>query len=431
MEVLVLVCDEGGLLTVKANAMDLSKCKSVVNRLAASTIAGRAMFTHKVSQLSALSISDEIDELMTELIDAPNITKDLEDSVRTKCDELSKRTFSDPSAVKDREVLIEFLGWQCKVECVDLMSEANLKIMAILKNKSWGTQNGLEPFKYERWIREDQLLQPDVQDPVDVACLKSARAARRIVREVTNDDKITSFAMMEKIVCKKSDLLLAMDSSFGLELSWILNAAKALRAACLEKALLCLPTLTTPVSFLEATTRLGELCRSEMVSRSDLESRSEVSSVEALVNDISRGVSPKTTNESTEFYENVLNRCQHFFQKGRGGGAHNGKTPVVGKAAVDLHVAEVYKLKDTPAELSFHDVERVRGFWWLLSMQQIQQLQEVSKAIIDAGKTATVQYKPQQRVTPSTSSKKAKTAGASSSSAFDTNRQEILIFFWK
>ena len=99
------------------------------------------------------------------------------------------------------------------------MSEANLKIMAILKNKSWGTQNGLEPFKYERWIREDQLLQPDVQDPVDVACLKSARAARRIVREVTNDEKITSFAMMEKIVCKKSDLLLAMDSSFGLELS--------------------------------------------------------------------------------------------------------------------------------------------------------------------------------------------------------------------
>ena len=98
---------------------------------------------------------------------------------------------------------------------------------------------------------------------------------------------------------------------------------------------------------------------------------------------------------------------------------------------VDLHVAEVYKLKDTPAELSFHDVERVRGFWWLLSMQQIQQLQEVSKAIIDAGKTATVQNKPQQRVTPSTSSKKAKTAGASSSSAFDINRNDILKFFGK
>ena len=424
-ETILLVCDEGDISSVCQHSNDLQKCESAVCRLVNASRLGGAMLSCQMSQLSAQNYSSEVDKCVKVLKEGGGIgVVDVKQVVQA-CAAIAKNVGVKNSELRDRHVLIKFLGADLTIICPDLAAEVQMKVHAVIKEKAWGLSNGLSMLPYEQWILE----KPGASEmcAIDEPLLIHAEKARRLCVDLVRDPRIGSFSEMRAILMKKAELLCGMDHTFHLELAWLETAGESLERAVLAKTLSFMPTETKQVSFLEALTNLAEHRKSDMVQRASLETRERVASVETVVHDMSQSITPQfIQGKLTGFYQDVLNRSAFFFVLPRENGS-SADVVVTGKKVVDIYVKQLNDKTVANSSIALGDIEKLRPFWFLLSAAQLQIMTAATKhAVANAKNVRVVRAADSEGESRASKAKKTKTATGATA---DTTKAAIMKFF--
>ena len=384
--VIVLVCDALDIELVRTHASDLAQCKPAVCRLVQGSLLGSAMFGDKMLQISANEFSADVDAKIFELSALLAITKSAVKELREKLQALADQTLAGSTKEqREREVMVKFLGSELLVCCPDLYTEAECKVMACLKSLAWGKTAGLTSLPFESWV----VTQPKREEICKVAgcSFEAAEKARQLCADMVRDPRISSFSEMKNIIKKKAEYLCSLDPTFHLELSWLDKADARLEQACLDGVLACLPSRAKAVSLGESLSLLSNFRQSEMVKRASVAAQERVSSVENIVQGMTRGVSPKSdASMASDFYTEVLSRVALFFSSPAASGS--AAPELRGKAAVDAYV-EVMKGKRGNKEcITLAEIEALRPYWWLLTGETLQSVTELTKYAVEAMKHA-------------------------------------------
>ena len=423
------VVDEGDLQVVIEHADDLGACSPAVCRIVNGSALGSHMLADKMASLTARQLSEHIDRIVNKLQGGGTVIDDAAvKAIVQECVAFGGDTALEGSGLASRTVSIDFLGSKVSIVCVDVLSECTFKVAARLKNLAWGTQEGLSVLPYEAWIKT--VPKEDTPCPVgDMGIITDAQAARKLASDLIADPSISTFVDMRSVLKKKCELLAGMDKTFMLELAWLDGAAEALEKSVLKQTLQCLPAETRSITFLQSLAQLAAHRKSEMVQRSSTAAKERLASVEAVVYGLSRGVAPAANpGLLAGFYNEVLSQASHFFTTPPEGSST--AVALTGKAAVDQHLDGLRARMDAKQDIILGDIEKVKGFWWLLSPVQEALMQTLTKQALETLKSSRVLRKVSEEPAGSARDKaRVQKQRAAQSSKMDTSKANILKFF--
>ncbi|CAE8661438.1 unnamed protein product [Polarella glacialis] len=191
---------------------------------------------------------------------------------------------------------------------------------------------------------------------------------------------------MAQIIVAKANSIACLDPTFRLELAFLSQAESLVGAAIRTATLACLPDLSAKgaIAMDLAAIKLAELAKSEMVKRSNSASKGGLESVQMVVANMQRGISPELQAGHSDHFVKVLDHCSMFFshQTSKDGEA----APLFGKPAVIAYFQTLTDKHSAGAEVSVKEIEMLRPFWRLLAQGDIQQIQAILTQSI---KTAT------------------------------------------
>jgi hypothetical protein len=183
--------------------------------------------------------------------------------------------------------------WGCAFyshTCVPIAPPCRLS--GFLKTQALGKKGGLPLMRHERWILDGDVCSGDCEVPD--AAISQMKAARSCAEEVLNDQDLACFADIQKVMSSNSTLLLAMDRTFVLELSWLeQHGEQAMQDAMRRRILQCLPSAMVNITLAQCAMKLDELLHSEMGKFSSLRCQGELKSIKKQVAHMAQGMSPK------------------------------------------------------------------------------------------------------------------------------------------
>ncbi|CAE8633276.1 unnamed protein product [Polarella glacialis] len=381
---LALIMDRTDVLAVIASKDSMSLVRKQLARLYDNGECGRAMMAEHMKQFSALDFSEAIVGIVKKaFMKTPFAMKNLAEC-KSECDTVVQDFASINKGRSKRCIVIDFFGHavrDLKVESPE--EEVDLRIAAALKDCCIGLVWGLELLSYERWLRAGPNA---VKCEVERCLMEGAAAARRLVAELIDDARISSFSEMAQIIVAKANSIACLDPTFRLELAFLSQAESLVGAAIRTATLACLPDLSAKgaIAMDLAAIKLAELAKSEMVKRSNSASKGGLESVQMVVANMQRGISPELQAGHSDHFVKVLDHCSMFFshQTSKDGEA----APLFGKPAVIAYFQTLTDKHSAGAEVSVKEIEMLRPFWRLLAQGDIQQIQAILTQSI---KTAT------------------------------------------
>ena len=379
LDTCALIMDRTDLMAVIASKSSMDKVRSQVARLYDSSSCGKVMFSEHMRAFAAEDYTSRIQQVLDGTFAADEITADALKQCRTDCQRIVFSVAKVKSVHTKRAVNIDFFGSTVTLQVATPEEEVLLRTAAKLKNLSIGAVGGLPLLSYEKWVgynvdRTGPVIVPDSE-------LVGPAAARRLVAEIIADDRIASFAEVTRTITAQSSSLLCLDRSFRLELAYLSEAASLIGKSIQSAILECLPDFPNTeeaASLQRSSSKLAALKSTEMVTRSCAAAVGQLDSVQLVLSQMMRAVSPELKRDMSPFFQTVLQRCTLFFTH-----VHQGST-IRGKAAVDQYVEDLRAQFKGKGIVKVVDIEVLRPFWWLLMPDQILLIQDMLQAAIKA-----------------------------------------------
>ena len=377
-----LIMDRTDLLAVVASKDDMSAVRKQLARLFDSSACGAAMFSEHMQHFGSVEFSARIQAI----VDASFKPKGgIEESAlaacKSDCAKVAKTTATTAKITGKRDIEVQLLGCTLSLRVSSLAEEIDMRIAAASKNVAIGRAGGLRMLSYERWIRPSALGE---EIALPAVLVDGPDSARRLVSELIADERIASFSEVARIIAGKISSILVLDPTFRLELCFLDQAEKLIGISIQQAVLGCLPDPSGKElgsqTLAQAAIALCDVLKSEMVKRSCSSAIGQVESVQLVVDNMQRGVSPEVTTGMSQFFTSVLERCALFFEFAKG----TDKEMIRGKPGI-LACTKALEAKFAKGEVvAVAEIEVMRPFWWLLSPKQVDAIQAMLERAIKA-----------------------------------------------
>lgn len=367
-----LLMDRTDLLAVVASRDDMASVRKQLARLYDSSGCGVAMFAEHMKQFAAKDFSEQIQGIVHKTCsNEAEINDEAIETYKSECKTVVQSNANTKTLQGKRSIDIEFFGCTLSMVVSSLTEEVDMRLAAAIKNIAIGRPGGLEALSYEKWIKP---LTKVKTLSIPKSLIEGPEAARRLVSEIIADDRIASFAEVEQTIKAQSSSALVLDPTFRLELSF-LSQAERLIGECVQRAILeRLPGTSpeaSPTTMEHTSVRLAELQKSDMVRRSSCSAIGQLESVQLVIDNMMRGISPEVNANASSFFVSVLDRCARFFE------FDNGKTTIKGKEGIQEYSKTLEAKFAQGTVVSVPEIERLRPFWWLLSKDQVVQIESM------------------------------------------------------
>ena len=177
---------------------------------------------------------------------------------------------------------------------------------------------------------------------VEAELIKDMVAARKLSLDMLKDKEgnpLESFAMMASVLKKQVGILQAKDLYMRWEFLFLDSVKDSMDAIVEVKILGDLPTADAPKSYAVSEALLHELKNSTLIKQATVGAVEKLDAVISYVHEMSMGSMPDQAKSPSNsvVLTNVFKQCACFFK------FHDpaSKNDVFGKAAVDLHVANL------------------------------------------------------------------------------------------
>ena len=138
-----------------------------------------------------------------------------------------------------------------------------------------------------------------------------------------------------------------------------------------------------------------------MVIRSNASARGQLDSLQVVISQMMKGISPELSPDMSAFFQFALQRCAVFFVCKQNG------TIVRGSSAADQYIHDLKVHFNAQTIVTVIEIEVLRPFCWLLKPEQISLIQKMLGAAIKAA------------------TDEGRSSGASSSSAKDFGKAKV------
>ena len=376
MELVCLLLDQADVLAVVGATGGWGKVKSQLARLTQSCQIGMAMFSFSEGVLAASGYSDLVDTELAKLSVA--IQKKNIDKFRKACSAAATQYMQQGKGTKQgkKQMKVQFAGFELDMLATDAQHEWQLKLAGLLKTEALKSK-GLQPLIYEEWILGDCLGSGQV---VPAEELGENIKARQLVKEILQDDTITTFADMQALISKNANSIMTVDRTFAVELKYLDLAPQALEDAIKKNLMKILPSASQVVSFTQALLRLEALKASTMCRRASRASMGQVEAFLEIVSNMQRGVAPDPEQAGeSKFYNQILSQLAWFCQYTPAGAHGNEDIAKVirGPEALARHYADTVKWLSTGSgatQVVLGDLEVFQVYKWLLTDEEQKQL---------------------------------------------------------
>jgi hypothetical protein len=303
----------------------------------------------------------------------------------------------------------------------DFRQEVHLKLATAMKAHAMCRDGvGLVPLTSEAALCDPIIQFGQFVLPKD--SLKTFNEARTEANRLLEEHEVSSGLGVCSILEKKRQSLIAIDSSFVVELSWLKEMCDQGGAARLQHEVLSkLPCGAKRTTLKEAAAQIAVLKRSSLYLFVSESARGSFDVVAEILHNMLRQVSPDFVPQRESFLEQVLGKCAFFM-------AYEVKEQ--GKLARTIHGDPALQAmwnsimdKDGPKLLK--DLSIFATFKWLLTTEQQLLLADAVKKTIGASTTSSAGGG--KKLTKKTAS--TTTSASSGPTAADDNESKVLSLF--
>ena len=211
-----------------------------------------------------------------------------------------------PTKGTRREIVVNMHGVDVKVSVSDARQELDIRLGALIKNATVGTNGGLSMLPWEKAVVNPR------GEPVkfSAATLKPFVLARHTCLKVIGDAMLINIQDIVDMITRKLTTYLGQDPTFVLELAMASAIAEHLGTSMVQHQIQeALPSQDKETSFAEVQRKLQTLRVSDLANMLPPSKKSDIELAIDVVKQLERGICPSSVRTATGFLKQMFDRC--------------------------------------------------------------------------------------------------------------------------